>query len=144
MLRDQRAGFDERVSLQTLIDCLHDNLWVKDVESRFVITNKVTATRMGKTDPADLIGKNDLELLPAEIAQKFYDDEQKVVRSGRPMIDFEEYVYTGSAAKTWLLTTKGRCATRAATSSASPASRATSPTVVSPICCATARRRSSR
>ena len=25
-LRDQRAGFDERVSLQTLIDCLHDNL----------------------------------------------------------------------------------------------------------------------
>ncbi len=46
-LRDQRAGFDERVSLQTLIDCLHDNLWVKDVESRFVICNKVTATRMG-------------------------------------------------------------------------------------------------
>ena len=106
VLRDQRAGFDERVSLQTLIDCLHDNLWVKDVESRFVITNKVTATRMGKTDPADLIGKTDLELLPAEIAQKFYDDEQKVVRSGRPMIDFEEYVYTGSAPKTWLLTTK--------------------------------------
>ncbi|MGA2492509.1 MAG: EAL domain-containing protein [Roseiarcus sp.] len=105
-LRDQRAGFDERVSLQTLIDCLHDNLWVKDVESRFVICNKVTATRMGRAEPADLIGKNDLELLPLDIAQKFFDDEQKVIRTGRPMIDFEEYVYTGSGPKTWLLTTK--------------------------------------
>ena len=76
-LRDQRAGFDERVSLQTLIDCLHDNLWVKDVESRFVITNKVTATRMDLTDTADLIGKTDFELLPLELAQKFHDDEQR-------------------------------------------------------------------
>ena len=105
-LRNQRAGFDERVSLQTLIDCLHDNLWVKDVESRFVICNKVTATRMGVADPADMIGKSDLEVLPAELAQKFFDDEQKVIRTGRPLIDFEEYVYDSSGGKTWLLTTK--------------------------------------
>ena len=105
-LRDQRAGFDERVSLQTLIDCLHDNLWVKDVESRFVICNKVTATRMGFAEPADVIGKSDLELLPLEIAQKFFDDEQKIIRSGRPMIDLEEYLYDGAGGKTWILTTK--------------------------------------
>jgi diguanylate cyclase (GGDEF)-like protein/PAS domain S-box-containing protein len=105
-LRDQRAGFDERVSLQTLIDCLHDNLWVKDVESRFVICNKVTATRMGFAETADMIGKSDLELLPLEIAQKFVDDEQKIIRNGRPMIDLEEYLYDGSGGKSWLLTTK--------------------------------------
>jgi len=105
-LRDQRAGFDERVSLQTLIDCLHDNLWVKDVESRFVICNKVTATRMGFAETVDLIGKSDLELLPMELAQKFFDDERKVIRSGRPMIDLEEYLYDGAGGKSWLLTTK--------------------------------------
>ena len=103
---EQRAAFDERVSLQTLIDCLHDNLWVKDVESRFVICNKVTATRMGVPEPTDMIGKSDLELLPLEIAQKFFDDEQKVIRSGRPMIDLEEYVFDASGTKSWLLTTK--------------------------------------
>ena len=105
-LRNQRAGFDERVSLQTLIDCLHDNLWVKDVESRFVICNKVTATRMGFAETADLIGKSDLELLPLELAQKFFDDEQKVIRSGRPMIDLEEHLYYQAGGETWLLTTK--------------------------------------
>ena len=31
---------DERVSLQTLIDCVPDYLWVKDAEGRFVIVNK--------------------------------------------------------------------------------------------------------
>jgi diguanylate cyclase (GGDEF)-like protein/PAS domain S-box-containing protein len=105
-LRDQRAAFDERVSLQTLIDCLHDNLWVKDLESRFVICNKVTATRMGLAETSDVIGKSDLELLPLEIAQKFFDDEQKVIRSGRPMIDLEEYLYDRVGGKTWILTTK--------------------------------------
>jgi diguanylate cyclase (GGDEF)-like protein/PAS domain S-box-containing protein len=105
-LRNQRSGFDERLSLQTLIDCLHDNLWVKDIESRFVVCNRVTATRMGRSVPADLIGKTDLELLPAEIAQRFFDDEQKIIRTGRPMIDLEEYVYDGAGGKTWILTTK--------------------------------------
>ena len=61
---------------------------------------------MGFAEPADLIGKTDLELLPAEIAQKFFDDEQKIIRTGRPMIDLEEYVYDSSGGKTWLLTTK--------------------------------------
>ena len=62
-LKATRAVADERLSLQALIDWLPDNLWVKDVKSRFVISNKITATRMGYARPADLIGKTDLELL---------------------------------------------------------------------------------
>ena len=40
-----RAVANERLSLQALIDWLPDNLWVKDAESRFVISNNATATR---------------------------------------------------------------------------------------------------
>jgi diguanylate cyclase (GGDEF)-like protein/PAS domain S-box-containing protein len=105
-LRAMRTVADERLSLQTLIDWVPDNLWVKDAKSRFVISNKVTATRMGIEDPADLIGKTDLELLPAEIAKKFYADEQRIVQSGQPMIDMEECVFGASGARTWILTTK--------------------------------------
>ena len=92
-LKSTRAVANERLSLQALIDWLPDNLWVKDVNSRFVISNKVTATRMGFAEPADLIGKTDLELLPKEIAQKFFTDEQAIVRSGQPMIDMEEIAW---------------------------------------------------
>ena len=101
-----RAVADERLSLQALIDCLPDNLWVKDVKSRFVIANQVTATRIGAPSPTDLCGKTDLELLPPEISYKFYTDEQKIVRSGKPMVDMEEYVFDASGGKTWILTTK--------------------------------------
>ncbi|MFZ1963889.1 MAG: EAL domain-containing protein [Roseiarcus sp.] len=100
-LKATRAVANERVSLQALIDRLPDNLWVKDVDSRFVISNQATATRMGIAGSAQLMGKTDLELLPHEFAQKFYADEQEIVRTGQPMIDMEEYFFN-----TWILTTK--------------------------------------
>ncbi|MFZ1963645.1 MAG: diguanylate cyclase [Roseiarcus sp.] len=92
-LKAERAAADERLSLQTLIDRLPDNLWVKDVKSRFVIANQATATRIGLPGPADLIGKTDLELLPPGLAQKFFADEQEIVRTGQPMIDMEEFAW---------------------------------------------------
>jgi diguanylate cyclase (GGDEF)-like protein/PAS domain S-box-containing protein len=105
-LKATHAVANERVSLQALIDWLPDNLWIKDVDSRFVISNQATATRMGASGPADLYGKTDLELLPPEIAKKFFADEHEIVRSGRPMIDMEEYVFDASGGKTWILTSK--------------------------------------
>ena len=105
-LKAVRAAANERLSLQALIDRLPDNLWVKDVNSRFVIANQATAARMGIARVGDLIGKTDLELLPSEISNKFYSDEQDIVRSGRPMVDMEECVFGASGAKTWILTTK--------------------------------------
>ncbi|MGD0762579.1 MAG: EAL domain-containing protein [Roseiarcus sp.] len=105
-LRAARAAANERRSLQALIDRLPDNLWVKDVDSRFVIVNQATAARIGVAGPADLIGKTDLELLPPEIAYRFYADEQKIVRSCEPMIDIEDYVFDSSGGRAWISTTK--------------------------------------
>ena len=89
----ERRAANDRLSLQALIDRLPDNLWVKDVNSRFIIANQVTADRIGVAGPQDLIGKTDFELLPKELAQKFYDDEQQIVRSGQPMVDMEEIAW---------------------------------------------------
>jgi PAS domain-containing protein len=50
-LKAARAAANERLSLQALIDRLPDNLWVKDVNSRFVIANQVTADRIGVAGP---------------------------------------------------------------------------------------------
>jgi diguanylate cyclase (GGDEF)-like protein/PAS domain S-box-containing protein len=105
-LKASRTAANELLSRQALIDQLRDNLWVKDVKSRFVIANQVTASRMGLAGPQELIGKTDLELLSPEIANKFYADEQEIVRSGRPKIDMEECVFGASGDKTWISTTK--------------------------------------
>jgi diguanylate cyclase (GGDEF)-like protein/PAS domain S-box-containing protein len=91
--KTERNAANERLSLQGLIDKLPDNVWVKDVNSRFIIANQVTADRIGVASPQDLIGKSDLELLPRHIAQKFYDDEQRIVRTGEAMADMEEIAW---------------------------------------------------
>jgi len=101
-----RTLANERITLQTLVDWVPDNLWIKDVESRFVIANEATARRMGKQSAGELIGKSDLELCPPETAQQYFADERRVIRSGQPMIDKEEYVVGAHGEKTWILTTK--------------------------------------
>ncbi len=103
---DSSAAANTRLSLQTLIDWVPDNLWVKDNESRFVIANKATALRMGFTKPEDLIGKTDLELCPPDLAQGYFADERRVIESGKPMVDKEEYAAGPLDRKTSISTTK--------------------------------------
>ena len=81
---ENRGGGDERFTLQTLIDSVPDNLWIKDLESRFVLANKATAIRMGLAGADDLIGKTDLELCPPETAHRYFADERKIIESGQP------------------------------------------------------------
>ncbi len=101
-----RMVANERITLQTLVDWVPDNLWVKDVESRFVIANKATALRMGMRSVDELIGKSDLDLCPPETAGGYFADERRVIESGQPMIDKEEYVVGAQGETTWILTTK--------------------------------------
>ena len=101
--KDDRAA-ELHLSLQALIDEVPDNLWVKDVDSRFVIANKATAARTGADRTDDLIGRSDFELCPPDKAREYFADEQRIIRSGKAMIDKEEAAPSGD--RTWILTTK--------------------------------------
>jgi PAS domain S-box-containing protein len=105
-LRDKRLLIEERVSLQSLIDLVPDNLWVKDLNSRFAVANRATALRLGCASPQELVGKSDLELCPWETARKYLADEREVIETGRPMIDSEEYMLAPDGGKVWIATTK--------------------------------------
>ena len=116
----------ERTLLRAMIDQVPDYLFVKDTESRFVIANKAVAADLGKK-PEEIIGKTDFELHPPERAEKFFADEQNVVRSGEPMLDIEEYIIDAPAQRNSCRPRKCRCATNGTRSSVSSASPATSP-----------------
>ena len=95
----------ERLLLRAMINCVPDYLFVKDTKSRFVVANHAVAEDLGLT-VEDLIGKTDFELHPPELANKFFADEQRVISSGKPEIDIEEFVVTSSGQKKWLSTSK--------------------------------------
>src|SRR5471032_2765905 len=83
---------DERISLQLLIDQVPDFLFAKDLESRFVIANGAIGGGYGRPRPSDLLGLTDFDLHPADVAQRFFDIEQNIMRTGKSMIDMQEVI----------------------------------------------------
>jgi methyl-accepting chemotaxis protein len=80
----------EGLMLRTLVDNLPDLIYVKDVNGRFLLANLAVARVMGAKSPADLLGKNDFDFHPKELATLYHNDEQVVVRSGKPLLAREE------------------------------------------------------
>lgn len=85
----QDALAKERDLLQTLLDNSPDHIFFKDKESRFIRTNKAHALSLGLADPQHTVGKADFELLPREDAQRFYDEEQEILKTGRAVVGRE-------------------------------------------------------
>jgi len=88
----QDALAHERNVLRTMIDMIPAYIYAKDANSRFTAANKLVATRMG-TIPEGLIGKTDFDFYPREMAEKFFNDEQALLQSGKALIDCEEVAH---------------------------------------------------
>ncbi len=82
----EQALVQERDLLYALMDNVPDYVYFKDTESRFVRLNKSFAKALGLSHPREAVGKTDFDFFPAEEAQRFYEDEQRVVRTGQPMV----------------------------------------------------------
>lgn len=103
---EDRSIEKEFTLIRTMIDNLPDYLYIKDRKSRFITANKAVATIMGVECPQDLSGKTDFEFYPSELAQKYYDDEQRVMQTGEALINSGEKVITSQGAVQWISTTK--------------------------------------
>jgi PAS domain S-box-containing protein len=96
----------ERFLLRSLMDYLPHNIYFKDAESRFIRINKSMARYFHLNDPAEAIGKTDRDFFTAGHAQQAYADEQKIIRTGKPVIDLEEQETWPDGHTTWANTTK--------------------------------------
>src|SRR4029077_1209953 len=71
---------------------------------RYVLVNEAAARFLGKS-PADIVGKQDLELYPEATARRFIEDDQYVLSTGKPHVF--EGVATSETGKQAYLVTKG-------------------------------------
>jgi methyl-accepting chemotaxis protein len=90
LLGTPTAAGGDGAMLRTLIDNLPDLIYVKDVDGRFLLANIAVARLMGAQSPGDLLGKNDFDFHPEELATHYHEDEQAVIRSGKPLLAREE------------------------------------------------------
>jgi len=92
--------------LHTILDNMPDYIFVKDAQSRFLMTNPAHLRELGARTVQDVIGKTDFEFFDRERAEQYYNDEQHVIATGQPLLNREEPVYHGQSKRRWVLTTK--------------------------------------
>src|SRR4029078_1385847 len=96
----------ESVLLKAIVNQVPELLYAKDRRGHFIAANDAVARDNGLRRSDDLIGKTDFDLHTPEMAQRFFDIEQRIMASGQPMIDMEERRTDDSGGPKWLLTTK--------------------------------------
>ncbi len=91
--------------LRTVIDNIPDAIYMKDKNSRKLVANKIDAQRCNVEKTEDIIGKTDYDLYPRDIADKYIEDDKKVLETGKSIINREEILPEGDKFR-WVLTSK--------------------------------------
>lgn len=89
-----------------LMDYIPDSIYFKDLESRFVRVNKAMLKKHGLKVNTDLIGKTDFDIYDDEHAKPAYEDEQKIIKTGKPIIGIVEKEVWHDGRVAWVFTSK--------------------------------------
>jgi len=92
----------QKYILETFMENVPDFIYFKDRESRLTKINRALAKRMGIGHVDDVIGKCDFDFFPEVQARPKYEQEQKIIQTGEPLVSLEEPDGEGH----WALTTK--------------------------------------
>ncbi len=91
--------------LRAFMDNATDFIYFKDTESRFIRINQTQAKGLGLNDPAEAVGKTDLDFFSPEHFQISRADELRVMQTGQPLRE-EKWEDWGDGQKRWISTTK--------------------------------------
>lgn len=87
-LREEKAELSkEKGLLEALMENVPDAIYFKDRDSKFIRINQAKANSIGETDPSNVIGKSDFNYFSKEDATESFNDEQKIINSGVPLIN---------------------------------------------------------
>lgn len=91
--------------LRALMDNIPDTIYFKDDKNRLVMVNNSLAKGLGLT-VEEVLGKTDFDLFPAHDAEKYFADDNLVLKTGRPIIGKIEKSYRPDGSVQYVDTTK--------------------------------------
>ncbi|MHC4993990.1 MAG: helix-turn-helix domain-containing protein [Planctomycetota bacterium] len=78
--------------------------FAKDTDGRFIAGNQNFLARFGFKSVDEMIGQNDYDIFPRRMADKFREDDRKIMRTGQPKLDIAE-LFPNASGKPELYTT---------------------------------------
>ncbi len=104
-LKAEAALAHERHLLESLLENSPDYIYFKDRDSRFLRCSAALRKLVGGSS-GNPIGKTDFDLFTEEHARPAFEDEQEIIRTGRPLIGKVEREVARSYRVFWTLTSK--------------------------------------
>jgi len=80
--------------------------FAKNTKGEFVYANESFVQMVGARTLNDVLGKNDYDFAPADLADRFVRDDREVMRTGRPVKRHVELVPNADGSITWHETSK--------------------------------------
>lgn len=94
-------------TLQSLFDLAPDvAFFVKDSRGRYVAVNQSLLFRHGLRQPNDAIGKRPIDICPGDFGRIPTEQDQRVLRTGKPLVEHLELQWHRPREPVWCLTTK--------------------------------------
>lgn len=94
-------------TLQALFDLAPEvAFFVKDSHGRYVTVNQSLLSRHGLHEPSDAIGKRPVDICPGDLGRIPTEQDQKVLRTGKPLVEHLELHWYRPREPVWCLTTK--------------------------------------
>lgn len=100
-----KLASEERM-LKAMMHSIPDSIYFKDINGKYLIVNYYKAKKHGYVNPDEIIGKTDLDLFDEVHAAKAFNDEQEIIRTGKPIIGKEEVQTYKDGSTIWVSTTK--------------------------------------
>ena len=97
---------EERNLLRTIIDHLPSRLYVKDLESRYVLNNRAHLAILGAQCQEDAVGRTTLDYFPGERGRQALADDRQVFQTGTPILNQEKSDFGPEGDVHWSLVTK--------------------------------------
>lgn len=89
-----------------LMESTADSIYFKDRQCRLLRVSRMMAQSLGSSDPAELIGKTDIDLYGEAFGEGTRLDDLRVMETGRPVIGLVERRLLDNGRMNWTLTTK--------------------------------------
>jgi AraC-like DNA-binding protein len=80
--------------------------FVKNHDSQLITGSQNLLERLGVKEAREIAGRPDSDFFPEHIVKAFHDDDQMVLRTGKPLINRLEIWYDEQRTLNWFLTTK--------------------------------------
>ncbi|HLO59557.1 MAG TPA: PAS domain-containing protein [Bacteroidales bacterium] len=96
----------EKALMDALMDNVPECIYFKDKDSKFIRFSNSMLTLFGLNKKEELLGKSDFDFFSDEHARPAFEDEQKIIRTGKAIIDLEEKEVLADGRFNWVNTTK--------------------------------------